>query len=56
MNKLLDKIVASKLGWLWLVIALLLINLAASVFHFGEISIIEAKRYLAANGIPVRLN
>jgi cyclase len=30
--------------------------LAASVFHFGEISIIEAKRHLAANGIPVRLN
>jgi cyclase len=30
--------------------------LAASVFHFGEISIIEAKLHLAANGIPVRLN
>jgi cyclase len=30
--------------------------LAASVFHFGEISITEAKRHLAANGIPVRLN
>jgi len=30
--------------------------LAASVFHFGEISIIEAKRHLAANGIPVRFH
>jgi cyclase len=29
--------------------------LAASVFHFGEISILEAKRYLREKGIPVRL-
>lgn len=28
--------------------------LAASVFHFGEIEILELKAYLAANGIPVR--
>ncbi|HEY7747735.1 MAG TPA: imidazole glycerol phosphate synthase subunit HisF [Aestuariivirgaceae bacterium] len=29
--------------------------LAASIFHFGEISILQAKSYLAAQGIPVRL-
>ena len=29
--------------------------LAASVFHFGEISIPEAKRYLMEKGIPVRI-
>ena len=29
--------------------------LAASVFHFGEISIPELKKYLAENGVPVRL-
>ena len=28
--------------------------LAASIFHFGEISIPEAKRYLEEKGIPVR--
>ncbi len=28
--------------------------LAASIFHFGELTIAEAKRYLAAAGIPVR--
>jgi cyclase len=28
--------------------------LAASIFHFGEISIPEAKRYLKQKGIPVR--
>jgi len=28
--------------------------LAASVFHFGEISISEAKQYLKERGIPVR--
>lgn len=28
--------------------------LAASIFHFGEISISEAKRYLKARGIPVK--
>jgi cyclase len=30
--------------------------LAASVFHYGELSIIQAKKYLAAKGIPVRLH
>lgn len=29
--------------------------LAASIFHYGEYSIREAKEYLAARGIPVRL-
>jgi cyclase len=29
--------------------------LAASIFHFGEVSIGEAKRALAAAGLPVRL-
>jgi cyclase len=29
--------------------------LAASVFHFGEFTIPEAKRYMAAHGIPMRL-
>lgn len=29
--------------------------LAASIFHFGEISIPEAKKYLSERGIPVRL-
>jgi imidazole glycerol phosphate synthase subunit HisF len=29
--------------------------LCASVFHFGEISIPEAKKYLKEKGIPVRL-
>jgi cyclase len=29
--------------------------LAASIFHFGEHSIAEAKAYMAAAGIPVRL-
>ncbi len=29
--------------------------LAASIFHFGEISIPEAKRYLKARGIPVKI-
>ncbi len=29
--------------------------LCASVFHFGEISIPEAKRYLKEKGVPVRL-
>ncbi len=29
--------------------------LAASIFHFGEVSIGEAKRALAAAGVPVRL-
>ena len=29
--------------------------LAASIFHFGEISIPEAKKYLKGEGIPVRI-
>jgi len=29
--------------------------LAASIFHFGEISISQVKRYLAEKGIPVRI-
>jgi len=28
--------------------------LAASIFHFGEISVTEAKRYLKGKGIPIR--
>ncbi|SDO43149.1 cyclase [Lutimaribacter pacificus] len=30
--------------------------LAASIFHFGDYSIAEAKAYMAAAGIPMRLN
>ncbi|MCC7059385.1 MAG: hypothetical protein IT508_04055, partial [Burkholderiaceae bacterium] len=30
--------------------------LAASIFHFGEFTIGQAKRYLAERGIPVRLD
>ena len=29
--------------------------LAASIFHFGNHTVTEAKRYLAAKGIPMRL-
>jgi imidazole glycerol phosphate synthase subunit HisF len=29
--------------------------LAASIFHFGEISIPEAKRYLKERGIPISI-
>jgi len=29
--------------------------LAASIFHFGDYNIAEAKRFLAAQGVPVRL-
>ncbi|HAK62219.1 MAG TPA: imidazole glycerol phosphate synthase subunit HisF, partial [Alphaproteobacteria bacterium] len=29
--------------------------LAASIFHFGEFSILQAKQKMAAAGIPVRL-
>jgi cyclase len=29
--------------------------LAASIFHFGQYTIDDAKRFLAANGVPVRL-
>jgi cyclase len=28
--------------------------LAASIFHFGEVSVAEAKAHLAAAGVPVR--
>lgn len=30
--------------------------LAASLFHFGELSIKQVKEYLSKNGVPVRLN
>lgn len=30
--------------------------LAASLFHFGEVTIPELKRYLAENGVPVRMS
>ena len=30
--------------------------LAASVFHFGQYSVREVKEYMAAQGIPVRLD
>jgi len=30
--------------------------LAASIFHFGEFTVGDAKRYMAARGIPVRLD
>lgn len=30
--------------------------LAASVFHFGEIDIMDLKKYMAENGVPVRLD
>jgi cyclase len=29
--------------------------LAASIFHFGEYRVIDAKRHLVARGIPARL-
>ena len=29
--------------------------LAASIFHFGEVSILQAKRYLKERGIPVKI-
>ena len=29
--------------------------LAASIFHFGEFSINDAKKYLESKGIPVRI-
>jgi cyclase len=29
--------------------------LVASLFHFGQHTVEEAKRYLAAQGVPVRL-
>jgi len=30
--------------------------LAASIFHYREFTIPEAKRYLAGRGVPVRLS
>jgi imidazole glycerol phosphate synthase subunit HisF len=30
--------------------------LAASIFHFGEVSVGEVKQTLAADGVPVRLD
>lgn len=30
--------------------------LAASIFHFGEFTIREAKEYMAKSGLPVRLD
>ena len=30
--------------------------LAASIFHFGEVSVGEAKQALAAAGVPMRLS
>ena len=30
--------------------------LAASIFHFGEYSIAQAKEFMAQQGIPVRLS
>ncbi len=30
--------------------------LAASIFHFGEYSIPQAKRYMAAAGVPIRMD
>lgn len=44
MNKLTDKIIASKLGWLWLIVALVAINFAASVFH-TRVDLTKEKRY-----------
>jgi cyclase len=29
--------------------------LAASIFHFGEYTVAEAKRFLADHGVPVRI-
>lgn len=44
MNKLFDKIVSSKFGWLWLILSLLLINFLASVIH-TRIDLTKEKRY-----------
>jgi imidazole glycerol-phosphate synthase subunit HisF len=30
--------------------------LAASIFHFGEFTVREAKQYMAKGGLPVRLD
>ncbi|MET0461603.1 MAG: gliding motility-associated ABC transporter substrate-binding protein GldG [Chitinophagaceae bacterium] len=44
MNKLTDKIITSKFGWLWLIIILVVINFAASVLH-TRIDLTKEKRY-----------
>ncbi|HEX2846650.1 MAG TPA: gliding motility-associated ABC transporter substrate-binding protein GldG [Chitinophagaceae bacterium] len=44
MNKLMDRIIASKFGWLWLIIILLVVNLAASAVH-SRIDLTKEKRY-----------
>jgi cyclase len=30
--------------------------LAASIFHYGECTVREAKRFMAAAGLPIRLD
>lgn len=55
MNKLMDKIVASKLGWLWLIIALVALNLAASVLH-SRIDLTKEKRYTLSTATGTLLN
>lgn len=55
MNQPMDKIIASKLGWLWLIIALLVINLAASAFH-SRIDLTKEKRYTLSTATGTLLN
>jgi|SRR6218665_426607 len=55
MNKLLDKIVTSKPGWLWLIIALFVINLGASIFH-TRIDLTKEKRYTLSSATGTLLN
>ena len=43
-----DRVIASKLGWLWLIIILLAINMAASVIH-SRIDLTKEKRYTLSN-------
>ncbi|RYZ44399.1 MAG: gliding motility-associated ABC transporter substrate-binding protein GldG, partial [Sphingobacteriales bacterium] len=50
-----DKLIASKLGWLWLIIGLLVINLAASVFH-SRIDLTKEKRYTLSSATGTLLN
>ena len=46
------------LVWLWICRSYegLSAVLAASIFHFGEHSVREAKTYMAAAGLPMRLD
>ena len=44
MKNLFDKILASKLGWLWLLLCLFLINFLASAFH-SRVDLTKEKRY-----------